>query len=111
MYHVVNPNTTSWSALVPWILSSYPHDVDMRTVQFDEWIEELSQSGEHFFDPERNPAAKLLDFYRGAARVSKGPRMLTSHRAEKASKMLQRIGAVNEEWVRIWMRQWDFGMG
>lgn len=83
----------------------------MRTVQFDEWTEELSQSGDHFVDPERNPAVKLLDFYRGAARVSKGPRVLTSHRAEKASKTLQRVGAVNEEWVRIWMRQWGFGMG
>ena len=83
----------------------------MRTVPFDEWTEELSRSGDHFVEPERNPAVKLLDFYRDATRVGKGPRVLTSHRAEKASKTLQRIGAVNEEWVRVWMRQWGFGMG
>ena len=112
IYHVVNPNTTSWSTLVPAILNLYPQNVSVRAAQFDEWIEVLSQSeDDDFADPERNPAIKILDFYRGAMRVAKGPRVLTSHEAEKASKTLQRVGAVNEEWVRVWMRQWGFKMG
>ena len=82
----------------------------MRTVQFDEWTEALSQSADTLVDSEKNPAIKLFDFYRGAARVSKGSRVLTSHKAEKASKTLQRVGAVKEEWVMIWMRQRGFKM-
>ncbi len=83
----------------------------MRTVQFDEWTQALSQSAESFVEPERNPAVKLLDFYRGAARVGQEPRMLMSQRAEKASNLLQRVGSVNETWVRIWMQQWGFRVG
>ena len=78
----------------------------MKAVPFDDWIETLSLSADGFVDPERNPAVKLLDFYRGAARVGKGPRMLTSHNAEKASKTLQCVGAVNEDWVGNWIQQW-----
>ena len=108
MYHVVNPDTTSWSALVPGILNCYPKDMDMRQVSFDQWIEALSQSTSDFIDPERNPAIKLLEFYRSAARVGKGSRMLSSHKAEKASETLQGVGAVCEDWVGNWMQQWGF---
>ncbi|KAI9745048.1 MAG: hypothetical protein M1818_001326 [Claussenomyces sp. TS43310] len=111
MYHVVNPNTTSWSTLVPCILASYPPGIDTKAVAFDEWIEVLSQSADDSIDPDRNPAVKLLDFYRGAARVGTGPRMLTSHKAERASATLQHVGRVNEDWVRNWMQQWGIKMG
>lgn len=106
MYHVVNPSTTSWSTLAPEILASYPKGLDMKAVPFNEWIEALNQSADEFINPERNPAVKLIDFYRDAARVGKGTRMLTSNKAEKASKLLQHVGAVSQDWVRNWMEQW-----
>lgn len=83
----------------------------MRAVPFEEWIETLNESADAFVDPERNPAIKLLEFYRGAARIRKGPRMLTSHKAEKASETLQRVGTVNKDWVRNWMQQWGSKTG
>ncbi|KAL9116656.1 MAG: hypothetical protein Q9187_006818 [Circinaria calcarea] len=111
MYHVVNPNTTSWSTLAPRIRASYPEGIDTRAIPFDEWIEALDQSADEFIDPERNPAIKLLDFYRGVAKVGKGSRKLISHKAEKASQTLRRVGAVNEGWVRNWMEQWGINIG
>ena len=107
MYHVVNPNASSWSTLAPDILKSYPKKHGMRAVQYDEWVDALSNSAEEFADPARNPALKLLDFYRKAAkRSTKGPRMLPSHKAEAASRTLRSVGPVQKEWVIVWMKQW-----
>ncbi|KAL8722181.1 MAG: hypothetical protein Q9225_001277 [Loekoesia sp. 1 TL-2023] len=107
MYHVVNPNSTSWSSLAPEILALYPKTTEMRPVSYDEWVDALSQSADEFIDLETNPAIQLLEFYRKARRVeAKGSRMLTSHKAENASKTLQRIGAVKGTWIRTWMQQW-----
>lgn len=106
MYHVVNPNATSWTSLVPSILGLCTKGMEMNTVPFEEWTEVLSQSAEEVIDAERNPAVKLLDFYRAAAKAGKGSRMLTSLKAEEASRTLQDVEAVNQEWVRNWMTQW-----
>ncbi len=80
----------------------------MKTVPFDEWIGELSRTADELIDPERNPAVKLLDFYRGASRAGQGARVLASQKAEQASKTLTCVGAVDEEWVGIWMQHWGF---
>ena len=109
MYHVVNPNTTTWALLAPKILSFYPKACEMGTVPFGEWIKLLHQSAGEFPDTESNPAVKLLDFYRRAAKVGKKSeraRLLDSQRAQSASRTLQRVGAVDEQWVKNWMRQW-----
>ncbi|KAL8885719.1 MAG: hypothetical protein Q9215_006473 [Flavoplaca cf. flavocitrina] len=107
MYHVVNPNASSWSTLAPDILRSYPKRHEMRAVQYDEWVEALSNSAEESVDPARNPALKLLDFYRKATeRSTKGPRMLPSHKAEAASRTLRSVGPVQQDWVMVWMKQW-----
>ncbi|KAI4255402.1 MAG: hypothetical protein L6R42_006757 [Xanthoria sp. 1 TBL-2021] len=104
VYHVVNPNAASWSTPAPDILKLYPERQGLRAVQYDEWVEALS--GEGFDDPERNPAVKLLDFYRQAAKASKrGPRMLPSHKAEAASRTLRRVRPVQQDWVKVWMQQ------
>lgn len=114
MYHVVNPNTTTWALLAPKILSFYPKAFDMGTVPFEEWIELLNQSADESLDPERNPAVKLLDFYRNVAKVGKKgerARMLESQKAESASRTLQRVGVVDEGWVKNWMQQWGIADG
>ncbi|KAL8643415.1 MAG: hypothetical protein Q9226_008395, partial [Calogaya cf. arnoldii] len=107
MYHVVNPNASSWSTLAPDILRSYPKRHEMRAVQYDEWVEALSNSAEEFVDAARNPALKLLDFYREATKGNtKGPRMLPSHKTEAASRTLRSVGPVQQDWVQVWMNQW-----
>lgn len=109
LYHIVNPNTTTWALLALKILSFYPKAFEMGTVPFEEWIELLTQSADESPDPKRNPAVTLLGFYRHAAQVGKEgqrARILESQKAKSASRTLQRVGAVNEGWVKSWMQQW-----
>ena len=106
MHHVVNPNVTTWSSLVPGILDSYSKGSDVRPVPFEEWIQKLEKSVDEELNMEQNPAIKLLDFYQKAAKAKQGPRMLSSQRAEDASATLQNVGAVSNDWESIWMRQW-----
>ena len=106
MHHVVNPNVTTWSSLVPGILDSYSKGFNVKPVSFEEWIQKLEKSVDEELDMDQNPAIKLLDFYQSAAKAKQGPRMLSSQRAEEASATLQNVGAVNNDWESIWMRQW-----
>ena len=105
-YHVVNPQSTTWSALVPKIMSCYSSQTGMKIVPFSEWLRLLERSIESSTNSEENPAIKLLDFYHHAANLGKELQVLDSTKAEKASKTLKRLGAVNGKWVSRWMQQW-----
>ncbi|KAL9013139.1 MAG: hypothetical protein Q9173_002148 [Seirophora scorigena] len=61
IYHVVNPNASSWSEMAPDILRLYAQATGVQAVQYDEWVEALANSTDEVVDPERNPAVKLLD--------------------------------------------------
>jgi hypothetical protein len=104
MHHIVNPTPASWEKdFAPMVFAMYPNSTRLKTCPFEEWVNLLAQST---IDPEKNPAIRLVDFYRGVN--GKEPRKLTSFKAEKASKTLQYVGALNEGWVRNWMQQWGF---
>ncbi|KAL8960571.1 MAG: hypothetical protein Q9193_002747 [Seirophora villosa] len=107
IYHVVNPNASSWSEMAPDILRLYAQGTGVRAVQYEEWVEAVVKSADEFVDPERNPAVKLLDFYLNVRKMGKrGARMLPSHRAEAASRTLRDVGPVQQNWVKVWMQQW-----
>lgn len=108
LYHVVNPNTILWSTLVPWVLAAYPEGVNMKVIPFEEWLKVLEQSSEESADLERNPAVKLLEFYRDADTVERRPRRLKLERSGQARKILEGVEAVNQDWVRNWMQQWGY---
>jgi hypothetical protein len=57
-------------------------------------------------DASKNPAAKLLDFFKKATHESAESRMLSPSRAQEASPLLRNVGCVNALWVSNWMRQW-----
>ncbi|XXG95744.1 hypothetical protein Hte_002014 [Hypoxylon texense] len=112
VYHVVNPNTTSWStSFSNNVLTSYPQDIPMRPVTFEEWVRVLARRANEMendvaIEIDRNPAIRLVDFYVDAAKSTKGARSFESHKAVRASKTLLETRAVNSEWVDRWMRQW-----
>lgn len=79
----------------------------MQGVPFAEWIEILGKSADEIIDSEKNPAIKLLDFYRNATKLQdKGSRMILSQKAENLSHTLRRLGPVNITWLKAWMQQW-----
>lgn len=107
IYHVVNPNASSWSEMAPEILRLYAQGTGVRALQYEEWVEAIANSADEVVDPERNPAVKLLDFYLNVRKMGKrGPRKLPSHRAEAASRTLRDVGPVQQNWVKVWMQQW-----
>ncbi|KAL9611872.1 MAG: hypothetical protein Q9167_003526 [Letrouitia subvulpina] len=116
VFHLVNPKTTTWSSQASKFLALYSPALGMRAVPFHRWIEVLSQSQSKAqendeldgSDPERNPAVKLVDFYHHIAKTEEDAEMkiLASGKAERASFTLRSLEAMNERYVRRWMKQW-----
>ncbi|KAI8948060.1 acetyl-CoA synthetase-like protein, partial [Xylaria longipes] len=101
VYHVANPHAISWSNIVPWAVDS----LRLRPVSFGEWLGKLESCDEPLEDVDKNPAIKLVDFYRTAGKAS-APRRMMTWRASQASKTLREMGPVNQQWVHAWSKQW-----
>ncbi|KAB5511705.1 hypothetical protein GE09DRAFT_1180021 [Coniochaeta sp. 2T2.1] len=61
-FHGVNPQTTTWQALVPAILEVYG-DIK-QVVSMGRWVPALEKTASSTEDTKKNPAVKLLDTYR-----------------------------------------------
>jgi len=63
-YSLVNPNSGSWSSLVPTISKhlSAGSNIVTTTVIFEEWLEALQETTPRTGDVMQNPGVKLLDF-------------------------------------------------
>ncbi|KAK7927484.1 hypothetical protein PG985_004482 [Apiospora marii] len=102
VYHVSNPNTTSWATLVEYVRGQ----VALPKVAFATWLKHLEENSREFLqDVDKNPAIKLTDFYERISEGNSQVRLETS-KAEGASETLRSTGAVNADWVARWMRQW-----
>ena len=112
MYHVVNPQASSWSAdFANEVLDAYPGSL-VQPVPFEEWVERLRASAEEAendesIDIERNPAIRLVDFYSGAISAKKSQRNFPANASTEASKTLRELGPLGREWLENWMVQWS----
>lgn len=112
IYHVVNPQATSWSAdVAAEVLDAYPGSL-VQPVPFEEWVERLKASAEEpendeNIDIERNPAIALEDFYSDAIGAKKSQRVLRANAATEASKTLRELGPLSRGWLEKWMVQWS----
>lgn len=119
VYHAVNPHQTTYSALLPAILSHLPPTT--KPIPLTDWVLKLETStsaSASASDPEhtlkQNPALKLLDFFAGLAGMDKGGRsMVVLDTASTAGKSgtLRGVRAVGGEEVGRWMGGWGFGRG
>ena len=113
VYNIVNPSTTTWPEIVPFIQSAC--NVKLELVSFSEWLEALQYSG---LDPhidsnrteiEKNPALKLLQYLKSMEQQAEQPTaVFSTEETVKASKTLARLQPVTAEWLGNWMRQWGF---
>ncbi|KAI9820172.1 MAG: putative NRPS-like protein biosynthetic cluster [Pycnora praestabilis] len=111
VYHTVNPHSTTWKALLPIVqkLLSRSTKAEMRVVSFTDWVDAVEASSSNLQDIDKNPALKLLDFYKGLEHTA--DRVLPTLATEttgKDSETLRGLGPVCEEWMGIWMKQWGF---
>lgn len=108
IYHVLNPQATSWEEILPAVTSGLGPDVSV--VDWSVWLKALEES-EQKEDVDSNPGVKLLDFYRASDKAgSMGLNLpvLETEETRAASETLREMGPVRQEWMAEWMKQWNF---
>ena len=117
VYHFNNPNATSWTALLPAILSAFksqchivaepvPQSVWLAKVQAE--LDKSRASGQ--IDRAKlnlTPAAKLIDFYRVRMSDDSQPyNDLGMVKTLEKSEMLRNMPAIKPEWMEKWIGEW-----
>lgn len=108
VYHTVNPNVTTWAALLPDVQAELGPKVTI--VPFAEWVKRLRASSAASTvaqDFSVNPALKLLDFYEGLLDPESTPPRLETVKTELESPLLTKVGPVKGNWMKKWIRQWE----
>lgn len=120
VFHPLNLNPISWEKMVPIVTDELTRGTgkSVETVQLSEWVQRVRQDIETArgtrkgvedntlqVSLERNPAAKLLDFFEGLTTANSDSHLDTQNTA-KASRKLRDIDAVKEEWIRKWIGEW-----
>ena len=99
VHHLVNPKSTSWSALLPAALAQFPEKNRPKPVSLNEWIAALKGSA----NSESNEASrkvKLLPFLDGtAAAIDNGSLAVTldTEKTAESSERLRGLGAISED--------------
>lgn len=109
VYHAIDPHQTTYSSLLPTILSHLPPQA--TPIGLDEWVRKLEHSEQ---DLEHNPASKLLDFFKALVEMAcQGLKMvvLDIEGTVRESATLRGMGEVEAGWMGNWMRGWGWGWG
>nr|AIT18914.1 chitinase [Hirsutella thompsonii] len=117
LYHAVNPNTTTWSTLLPSILRAINDDRahslsrSISPVTMAEWVERLRASGSQDLEgnegetDEQNPALKLLDFFENIfEREYSRTSSWSTEIASGVSTWLRDSRCIQPEWMERWTR-------
>ncbi|KAI0203260.1 putative NRPS-like enzyme [Astrocystis sublimbata] len=111
VFNVRNPYTTSWDALIPSVQEAIKVSCgrDAKAVPAEHWLACLSDMEKSPSDEElaRNPAIKLLQFYRSLWSSEVEISMpMTVDDAVEASHTLRDMPAVGKGWVMKWVQEW-----
>ena len=110
VYHLVNPNKTTYAALVSTIRDMFPNEPEL--ISLHQWVGELVATKDQVQDLATNPALKLLDFYQSLVDADKEEKRmvdLDTTNSLSVSSSLRELEAVKPEWIRLWMQGWGFG--
>ncbi|KAH8652683.1 hypothetical protein BGZ60DRAFT_497164 [Tricladium varicosporioides] len=120
-FHLQNPNLANWDDLIPAIkayyTSSYPSTdpchckpkKKLEIVSWSEWIKRLEGSSSKdsiAVDLEKNPALHLLDFFQKMGSVESAN--MDTKRARECSETMRELKAIDGEWMKKWLEQWNF---
>ncbi|KAL8802393.1 MAG: hypothetical protein Q9200_006593 [Gallowayella weberi] len=105
VFHLVNPSETYWPELLPVVQDYLGSDV--RAVSLAEWVQKLRESLFCVEAVDRNPAAKLVDFFGARVHFNSSPIMETKWSVEH-SQTLRRIDRIRPQMMKIWLDQWGF---
>lgn len=115
VYHIVNPQTCSWKDLLPTVMKSLHTDDILTPISFSAWVDALGEETSRRKSPSETfadiPAAKLRTFLNDLKnKDGRSPEAmfgaLDTRVIVRYSKTLQRLGQVEPEWMRLWIKQW-----
>ena len=110
VFNIVNPRTTTWSVLLPCILSCKP---GLSIVSYKSWVEELRRSVPQTPTPEslfQNPAVKITGYFeRLLEQEATGMNRATLETRETMTRSatMRKLEPVNPSWMENWVRQWE----
>ncbi|KAJ5118014.1 secondary metabolism biosynthetic enzyme [Penicillium atrosanguineum] len=114
VYHPLNLCPTTWDRLLPDIINilNKSSDKEIEKVCLFEWtqrvrrdIETGSESRDLQVLLEKNPAAKLLEFFERISSLGE-ENVLDTRQTEKKSSKLRSIPGVKNEWLEKWIGEW-----
>lgn len=108
VFYIVNPSETSWSSLIPLLLSTIP-SID-GTIPYTEWLTALRASVSQLQYPNESilsRGAVLLPFITTLGRENLGEALakVDMTRARRASPTLREMGPVDGDLLGNWVRQ------
>lgn len=100
VYNVVNPETTTWDALLPAFKAIGP----LTVVSAAEWIDRLERSDKGSHVIRENPAAKIIDFYKQIMVDNKTTAKVETGNLLQASETAASLSPVKEEHMTRWIQ-------
>ncbi|ETS80548.1 hypothetical protein PFICI_08077 [Pestalotiopsis fici W106-1] len=106
-YHAINPNTTTWSELVPVVAERLGES--LKILSWNEWVDALRRVHDEnmTIGPEELPGLKLLDFFESLKSGSQSVPLETGLSVAR-SKTLSSLVHVSPEWMDLWLQQWGY---
>jgi thioester reductase-like protein len=128
VYNLVNPRVTSWGTLLLVVKDAFGKGKgaeEIKVVSSNDWCEALRKSAsENGVAMDKNPGVKLVDYFEsnvGGGKMVEGALKENGKEDEFELKgafdvvnllddsyQAESLHAVGVEWIRLWLRQWDF---
>jgi hypothetical protein len=119
VFHPLNPQPTSWSALKPVIVdvlnkisTGKGQGKIVTKAPFSAWVERVREEAEKLDGApgleemsEGNPAIKLLGFYEGLV-AGDGVPGVDGKTAMERSEKLRSLAGLKPEWMDTWIQDW-----
>lgn len=120
VYHPLNLHPTTWDMVITVVADELSRITGgpLDLISLSEWVQRVRQDietaggsqkvvGESELQAllEKNPAAKLLEFFEGLLSVQ-SDNVLDTHGTASVSEKLRSIENIKEEWIRKWIREW-----
>lgn len=99
VYHIVNPQTTTWQ----YLLEHLQTRLGVKSVPLTQWLDTVATTGEE--DLTKNPALKLLDFFKDMQTNDHRTYHLSTAETLQASKTLRTLQPVSTELLDLWLTQ------
>lgn len=120
VFHPINPNWVSWQSLVPAVIEALEESSSSKSaisvLKYEEWLALLQSSAKSTANSLQtadtlsdNPAVKLLDFFESLMVNTNEEKPLAIQQSAKMCPSLQRLDAIQSEWLRGWIKDWVLG--